>query len=175
MGMEIFAGQQQLSKACQQLHGARAWATFENLDNEKEDVLQNDGLSLLLSRMLAITAGGLVWLGTPCKSWIALSRSFTRRSVELPDGPDCLASLCSPRQHAYLLEHNSIAEVSALIMETAYRLSLQCALEQPPYRASSSVRGKAIPHRHGVLPRGDPEAVASDGDRRLLRDGCGCA
>ena len=68
-------------------------------------------------------------MGAPCKSWIALTRSFTRRSLLLAEGPD--PESCSPKRRRYLEQHNCIARICALIMQMAPALEIYPVLEQP--------------------------------------------
>ena len=85
-GMEIFAGQKALSNAFTEVLGHGTWGTFEKLDDESQDILLSSGVVKLLTRLLASMPGGLAWLGAPCKSWVALPRSFLRRAKDLPQG-----------------------------------------------------------------------------------------
>eukprot|EP00415_Alexandrium_ostenfeldii_P003406 UN3406 len=105
------------------------WSSFEKLNSDAEDILGEAGLQLLRGRLLAVAAGGLLWLGTPCKSWVALSRSWSCRSTAMPQGP--VPALCSGTQHKYLHEHSTIAGVTALLLRTSALLGLRCTLEQP--------------------------------------------
>ena len=126
-GVEVFSGAGHLSAAFKRIVGA--WASFEVQDDESENILAIDGVKLLLRRVLLVGLGGLVWLGTPCKSWVGLSRSFTMRTTSAPQGP--VPALCSAKQRRYLKEHNCIAEISALLLQTATHLGLDYCLEQP--------------------------------------------
>ena len=45
-----------------------------------QNILNSAGLLYLMRLILRVTATGLVWLGTPCKRWVCLSRSFTQKS-----------------------------------------------------------------------------------------------
>ena len=72
--------------------------------------------------------GGLVWMGTPCQSWIVLSRSWTQRTSYRPEGP---TTFRSSQQQKYLQRHNALAELTALIITTATALSIVYTIEQP--------------------------------------------
>ena len=110
MGMEVFSGTAELSRAFSDVAGE--FLTFEKLDSDKEDVMTTAGLNLLLQRVCRIQSHGILWMGTPCRSWVALSRSWTRRSLLQPAGPS--AKFTSKKQRAYLDEHNAIASLTSL-------------------------------------------------------------
>ena len=127
-GVEAFSGQGELSSAFNQHVGA--WEKFEILENAKHNLLLDSGLEILLGLVLRIGKGGLLWMGTPCKSWVIMSRSFTQRSLSHPEGPP--AHLCkTPRQAKYLKEHNLLADRSALLAKLAYVLNIYYVIEQP--------------------------------------------
>ena len=77
--------------------------------------------------LLCIIVGGLVAIGNPCQSWVVLSRSFTQRSVMIPQGP----TLQTGKQSDYLERHNLIADVTALLIRTARAINIHYMLEQP--------------------------------------------
>ena len=126
-GVEAFSGQGQLSAAFAEHVGA--WSSFEILNNNEHNLLLDSGLEILLGMVLSICAGGVLWMGTPCKSWVALSRSFTRRSLAWPEGPP--VHLCTARQKDYLKEHNTLADRTAMLAELVSCLGISYVVEQP--------------------------------------------
>ena len=144
-GVEAFSGQGQLSAAFAKHVGP--WASFEILDDSKHNMLLDSGLKILIAMVLRTCIGGVLWMGTPCKSWVALSRSFTQRSLAWPEGPP--AHLCTARQHAYLKEHNTLVDRTALLADLAHCLGIFFVVEQPlssilfHYRPLAQVLAKA--------------------------------
>lgn len=67
-------------------------------------------------------------MGTPCQSWVVLSRSWTQRTLQQPEGPSIFRS---QRQREYLERHNALGELTALIILTATALSIAYTIEQP--------------------------------------------
>ena len=127
IGMEVFSGTGELSCAFSSIVGA--FETFEKLNCDEEDILKRSGLKLLLQRLSRIQKNGLLWAGTPCKSWVALSRAWTKRSVLQPAGPS--NAFTTPAQRAYLDEHNEIATLTAHLLVTAWCMGCYYVLEQP--------------------------------------------
>lgn len=127
VGVEIFAGKAELSGAFSRLVGPMG--SFEIENSPRENILNSDGVSYLMELLLRIRTKGLTWLGTPCKSWVCLSRSFTRRSSLQPAGPP--KAYTTGRQFEYLMEHNCIADVCALVIRTVAALNIDFIVEQP--------------------------------------------
>ena len=126
-GAELFAGKAELSQAFRRMVGP--FASYDILIDGSHDLLTQAGLLEAMKILLRICARGLLWLGTPCQSWIGLSRSFTRRSRIQPEGPP--PSRCSSTLSAYLKTHNELAHRSALFIITANLLKIFIAIEQP--------------------------------------------
>ena len=125
-GLEVFSGNANLGKGFAQCVGPTL--TFEVLDNIEEDCMHETGIVKLLTYVLSIMIEGWCWLGTPCSSWIILSRSFTQRSIVQPSGP---TTWKSRKQHDYVKKHNDIATISALVYKTCVILGIAVAVEQP--------------------------------------------
>ena len=121
-GAEIFAGKHQLSSGLMKHNGLVA--TFELEDGPEQNILSIDGVILVLQYILCIKVGGLLWMGTPCCSWVMLSRSSTGRSALRPGGPKRFPT-------DFVKRHNSIAEICALLARTAYSCSVYFVFEQP--------------------------------------------
>ena len=119
--------QGQLCTAMSELVGE--FAGYDLYVDPTHDALSEEGLQILLSLVLRVAAGGLIWLGTPCSSWVALSRSFTKRSAFQPEGPP--VAFRTQAQHDYLEKHNQLANISAFVIRTARALGIDYILEQP--------------------------------------------
>lgn len=127
VGVEVFSGQGELSKAFCSWVGP--FLTFEVRDSPEQDISKTSGLHVLLVMVLRIRLGGLLWLGTPCQSWVALSRSFTQRSQLQVAGPG--RQYTTAGQQRYLDHHNRIADITALLARTAHELGIFFVIEQP--------------------------------------------
>lgn len=83
--LEIFAGQQELTKA----------VNAENMKGEGCDILSKpklhnietqQGLEYLAAKVVQLREGGVLWGGPPCKTWIWISRNGTGRTAKSPAG-----------------------------------------------------------------------------------------
>ena len=84
-GIEICSGCEALSEAFRTHVGL--FLSFYTVCDPENDVLTMQGLRRIASWMLRIGKNGYVHLGTPCKSWVALSRPWSKRSMLAPQGP----------------------------------------------------------------------------------------
>ena len=121
-GAEIFAGKHQLSSGLMKFNGLTA--TFELEDGPEQNILTIDGIILVLQYILCTVVEGLLWMGTPCCSWVILSRSSTRRSPLRPGGPPDFPS-------DFVKTHNCIAEICSYLAKTAYACKVYFVFEQP--------------------------------------------
>lgn len=126
VGLEAFSGRGLLARSFANLVGP--FGTFEVNDDPSENLLTETGLHKLLVMLFRVKAGGHIHLGTPCKSWVVLSRAYTQRSILRPEGP---AVRRSKRQSKYLDEHNGLASLSAKIIRTACIAGITFTIEQP--------------------------------------------
>ena len=127
IGVEYFSGQAALSTASNELVGP--FASYDIKYGESCNLLTDAGLLWAMLLLLRIARSGYTHFGTPCRSWIVLSRSFTQRSSYLPAGPR--RSQCTDKQWHYLQEHNRLGELSAYLIKTARALGHSFTLEQP--------------------------------------------
>eukprot|EP00974_Lingulodinium_polyedra_P031042 2987261-Lingulodinium_polyedra.AAC.1 len=67
--------------------GPESVRNFELQDDAEQNILTERGLQLLTTWLCSLVLNGLLWLGVPCATWVALSRSTTKRSQFLPFGP----------------------------------------------------------------------------------------
>ena len=119
--VEVFAGVGEVSKALTATIGL--CRSFDCQSDPNHDILRPEGLAALLCWIVEIRPGGLLWMGVPCATWVALSRASTLRSMFLPRGPDD----CSKK----VFEHNVIQSISSFLMLTATALQISVIIEQP--------------------------------------------
>lgn len=119
--VEIFAGQQELTKAVNE----------ENMKGEACDILtkpklhnieSQEGLEHLASKILQMKPGGVLWGGPPCKTWIWISRSGTYRTAKRPQG-----SLKVPR----VAQANLPVENFTLLAAVAHLRGVDYVVENP--------------------------------------------
>ena len=180
-GLEIFAGQGQLSKACRDIVGP--WSEYEMLKDPQQNIETKHGLHLVAANLLCVTAGGLVWMGTPCKSWVCLSRAWTQRSKDMPMGP--VPAVCRRKQAAYLAKHNKIAEINALIALSAQALGIKWVVEQPlssllfhfpPMRSAiSRCNAETVSFRMSALGSDSPKPHQAHRHTSVVISFCGCS
>eukprot|EP00973_Karenia_brevis_P089021 12346149-Karenia_brevis.AAC.1 len=126
-GVEFFSGEGELTAAFCLLVGP--FACYDIKHGRLHDILEDDGLRSAVVLLLRVASGGYVHFGTPCKSWVTLSRSWTQRSLLRPAGPP--ASKLKPAQAKYLESHNRIATYTAYLIKTARALGIEFTIEQP--------------------------------------------
>ena len=147
------------------------------MNSSDEDITRLSGVKLLLGKVLRIRQGGLLWIGTPCKSWVALSRSFTKRSIIQPAGPG--KQYTTEAQRRYLDEHNTIAEVTALFIRTAAALCFYFVIEQPVSsllfkydavaRALAAVQAQTVPFHMSAMEGECPKPLLFKGISSFLQ------
>ena len=81
----------------------------------------------MLVLLFRIMEEGFCWLGTPCSSWVSLSRSWSQRTCLSPEGP----RHASFKLSKYLKLNNAVAIISALIIRTCKVLHIRHMVEQP--------------------------------------------
>ena len=126
-GVEYFSGQAELAKACGKTLGP--WGTYDSKHGTEFDCTTRDGQRCAIVLLLRVAMHGHAHFGTPCKSWVALSRAFTKRSGLLPRGPP--KSRCTPALWKYLSLHNHIAQVTSYLIKTCVAMQHTYTVEQP--------------------------------------------
>ena len=119
--VELFCGKGNLSRACI-AHGLRG-VSLGICVNEKHDVLTGPGLRLLLTALTSTVAGAMLWVATPCSSFVVLSASGHQR------GPD--NAFLGDSGRFFVEQGNVLADISGLALFLGYLLSLKDGLEQP--------------------------------------------
>ena len=84
--VELFSGKGQLAAAFRE-RGLKA-ATFERDTSPLQDLATDNGFLDATRLVLGLKHKGLLWCGTPCSSWVFLSRGSTGRSRERPLGEE---------------------------------------------------------------------------------------
>ncbi len=117
--VEVFAGHAAVSRAFQSLgyRGRRMDLKY----HEGHDVLNPTGLLLLLSSVMDLKPGGILWAAPPCSTWVFLSRSSTGRDVQV-EGNTLSRSV---------LGQNALVERLVLVLEVCALKGVYWILEQP--------------------------------------------
>ena len=120
-GLDVFAGQKGFAKSLAR-HGLKGM-TFEKEDDpEWNNILNLKGTSTLFFLILRVRTNGIVLLGPPCKFWIFLTLSHTKRTAQNPAGS---SSSWMAR------EGNAIADIVAKFVLRCAALDIFAAIEQP--------------------------------------------
>ena len=80
------------------------------------------GLLLLIQILLTIMSGGLVWFGTPCRTWVWIARGHTRRSAGNIDGSTLRRDV---------RQANRIADIVAVLLGLMVLRGVFYLIEQP--------------------------------------------
>lgn len=86
------------------------------------DFLTTSGYCTALALLLRLRIKGVAWFGTPCSSWIFLSRGSTKRSRENPLGDP---------GSAYITSQNKIVARVVLMIKIAGYFGAHWVVEQP--------------------------------------------
>ena len=117
-GLEIFAGEKAVANGLRRV--GLVCETLELLDGQ--DVTKPSGQQFAISCLCRCHPLSLVWLGTPCSSWIFIGRSNAGRYTWLPAGDET---------RAYTRAHNNLADISIDLAWLAFCLGLHVVIEQP--------------------------------------------
>ena len=129
--VELFAGQGNLSKAA-----IRAGLSGVSLDKdygEHQNILTGHGLVLALLALTATVPGALWWTGLPCSSFVILCVSVSQRCAE--------NDFLGDESKDFVLEGNTIGDLSALLQFLAYMVQCNDGMEQP---ASSGLSRNSV-------------------------------
>ena len=133
---EVFCGAGHLSREL--LREGFSGTAFDYMIDSAHNFLDADGLRCLLDCVTAVRKRGLVWLGTPCSSFVVLCRCQSMRNAS--------NEWLGDSGRGFVQIGNALAEVSALVFFLCYALSVWVVLEQP----QSSCLPK-MPSMNGVL------------------------
>lgn len=142
--VSAFDGCGSLSRALND-HGIAASGYDMANDNIYENCLTLEGVQFFLMMLVRVAAGGVVWLGPPCCSWIWLTRSKSKRTGDHPEGNI---------EDKWVQQHNCIAEFVAKVIVTCHQRGIYWVIEQPL---------SSVLFRFGPIA----EAIASTGGRSV--------
>jgi len=117
-GLEIFAGEKAVANGLGRV--GLVCATLELLDGQ--DVAKPSGQRFAIRCLCRCHPCSLVWLGTPCSSWVFLGRSNAGRYTWFPAGD---------QNKEYTRTHNLLADISIDLSWLAFCLGLHVVIEQP--------------------------------------------
>ena len=118
--LELFAGVGELSSAFAE-SGCRS-ATYDLSRDANEDMLTTGGWLKALRQVLRLKIGAVLWCGTPCSTWIFLSRGSTGRSTLNPLGRPLVQCVS---------DANILASRVCLLCIVAFARGASWAMEQP--------------------------------------------
>ena len=84
--VEMYAGEAQLCKEATSA-GLKA-IPFEVTTNKHNNVMTDVGFLRAATLILRLKHGAVLWCGTPCSTWVFMSRGSTRRSATEPLGDE---------------------------------------------------------------------------------------
>ena len=119
--LELFCGRGNLSRAC--IAAGLRGVSLDVCVNENHDVLSASGFRLLLLALTASVVGGLVWVATPCSSFVVLSASVCRRNAS--------NGFLGDTNRFCVEQGNVLADISGLVLLLGFFLGLHDGLEQP--------------------------------------------
>ena len=119
MSVELFAGDQAISRAMRMEHLA---ASFDKRYAINQDLATEPGFALALALILKILNHGMLWAAPVCSSWVWVSRSRTQRSVTAPAGNI---------KHLSVRTANRMVDLTCLLIIIAFARGCEVYLEQP--------------------------------------------
>ena len=118
---ECFSGVCNLTKEL--LRAGFAGSAFDSSYTEDHNLLNSFGFELVLNCVTALRRHALLWLGTPCSSFVVLCRAQSLRSS--------FNSWLGDESRGFVSIGNALGELSALLLFIAHCLSIWIVLEQP--------------------------------------------
>ena len=119
MSVELFAGEQAISKAVRKMYPA---ASFDKRYGLNQDLATAAGFALALNLVLKILNHGMLWAAPVCSSWVWISRSRTGRSALNASGD---------LKHLSVRIANRMVDFTVLLIVVAYARGVEVYLEQP--------------------------------------------
>ena len=98
-------------------------SAFDSCYMEEHNVLESSGFQLVLNCLTALRHKGLLWLGTPCSSFVVLCRAQSMR--------DLSNSYLGDQSRGFVNVGNCLGELSSLLFFVAWCLEIWAILEQP--------------------------------------------
>ena len=119
--VDFFCGEGNLSLAA--LEAGLQTVALDKTANPDHDVLKEDGLVLWLLALTATVPGALEWIASPCNSYVVLCRA---QSCRVWDN-----HFLGDESRFFVLEGNTLGDISAMLLWLGVILMLVPALEQP--------------------------------------------
>lgn len=119
--VEVFCGKGNLSRAC--IAAGLLGVSLDICVNPQHDVLTSDGLRLMLLAITATVLGALLWVATPCSSFVILSSSVCQRNLTNAYMGDT-GRFC-------VQQGNVLADISGLALLLGILGGLKDGMEQP--------------------------------------------
>ena len=119
--VEFFCGHANLSRAA--IEQGMTGVSLDKCANPLHNVLEGHGLRLFLLALTATKEGALEWVGCPCNSFVVLCRAQSQRTP-------CDMHLGDESKY-FVLEGNTLGDLSAMLLFLGYLLCLVECLEQP--------------------------------------------
>ena len=118
---EVFAGVGHLTREL--LRAGFSGTAYDCEFSAAHDLLQSAGVRLVLDALGCVKRRGLLWLGTPCSSFVVLCRAQSLRTAA--------NSWHGDEHRPFVACGNALGELSSLLFFLAYCLSVWVVLEQP--------------------------------------------
>ena len=118
---ECFAGVGNLTREL--LRAGYEGSGFDNVYSESQNLLESSGLQLVLNCLTSLRCRGLLWLGTPCSSFVVLCRAQSMRHES--------NSFLGDTSRGFVVIGNALGEMSSLLYFIAWCLCIWVVLEQP--------------------------------------------
>ena len=119
--IEFFCGVGNLSKAA--IEAGLQGVSLDIQHNPGHNVLLPEGLLLWIAALTSTAAGALSWIGCPCNSFVILCRAQSMRMAE--------NLWLGDQSKFFVLEGNTLADISGMLLWLSWMLCLSPALEQP--------------------------------------------
>ena len=107
---ECFAGVGNLTREL--LRAGYEGSGFDNVYSESQNLLESSGLQLVLNCLTSLRRRGLLWLGTPCSSFVVLCRAQSMRHES--------NSFLGDTSRRFVVIGNALGEMSSLLYFIAW-------------------------------------------------------
>ena len=118
---ECFSGVGNLTREL--LRAGFKGSAFDSEYTADHNLLDSSGFELVLNCLTALRRHALLWLGTPCSSFVVLCRAQSLRNA--------INSWLGDESRGFVSIGNALGELSAMLMFVAHCLSIWVVLEQP--------------------------------------------
>ena len=119
--MECFSGSGNLTREL--LRAGYSGTGLDSCNSESQNILDPSGFELVVNCLTALRHRGLLWLGTPCSSFVVLCRAQSARNLA--------NSYLGDQSRGFVVLGNCLGELSALLFFLSSCLGIWAVLEQP--------------------------------------------